>query len=665
MVVTLYFDSETNLVENMPWGVRLAATRHREVRLIVALERLEREECRRLEGEHALAEDLRAGLDAELGADGWREAEAEPSPAESVLVERPQAADAEQDAQPRVMRVEFWVASTRSEVETWLRPAKAPPCECLVAVLARARKEDEAAAKTRDQILAAAMCEVVIVRPGLAGKELPGNGLTGGTERRGVLLTTAFGHHASAAVQWSVALEEAGFGPVQALVVQADIGRDSREVGSRTLEHRLGKHATGVASGFERLVNVNAHRHVGIREEYVQGSADLILLGATKLGAFGQRWRGTISKKVLRTVPEATVAIVRAAIPLTGRTRRRLANWFQGRVPQLERDNRLALVEKVQSNSQWDFDFVALTSLSTLIAASGLIANSGAVIIGAMLVAPLMTPIMGVGMALVQGNPRLIRLALRSIALGFVTAFVLGVLLGLTQSDLEQPTPEMLGRHWPGLLDLFVAFIAGLAGVYSSSRPNLVAALPGVAIAAALVPPIATAGVALSIGEFDLCLGATLLFLTNFVAIVLASSFGMWAVGMREGQSGSRLTRLSGGLISLAALGLAIGLSLFPNLRGRAPKVPEDLRSQLVERLGAAHRVLELELEPLDDGLLLVMELAGGGPPGATLMEDLARIAERALDTPTRVRVRLAWEFEGEALESPASPASSSSPGNR
>lgn len=196
---------------------------------------------------------------------------------------------------------------------------------------------------------------------------------------------------------------------------------------------------------------------------------------------------------------------------------RRLEASLYRTVPQLQREQRLALVERVQSNSHWDFDFFALMCLSTLIAGVGLLQNAPAVVIGAMLVAPLMTPMLGVGLALAQGNPFLLRSALRSVLLGFLTAVALGLGLGLAHPGLQHPTLEMLSRGGPHLLDLAVAFVSGVAAAYATSRPNLLAALPGVAIAAALVPPLATAGLALSMGEFDLFVGAGLLFLTNMV----------------------------------------------------------------------------------------------------------------------------------------------------
>jgi len=91
---------------------------------------------------------------------------------------------------------------------------------------------------------------------------------------------------------------------------------------------------------------------------------------------------------------------------------------------------------------------------------------------------------------------------------------------------------EMAARDLPAMLDLLVALFSGVAAAYAMSRPNLLSALPGVAIAAALVPPIATAGMAMTMGNLELGGGALLLFFTNIVAIVLGTAVTFWAVGI-------------------------------------------------------------------------------------------------------------------------------------
>ena len=242
-------------------------------------------------------------------------------------------------------------------------------------------------------------------------------------------------------------------------------------------------------------------------------------------------------KRLVRTLRNAesgkALAVVRPSVSIGVKAWRNFQSSIRQIVPQLGREERIDLVEKLETNSRFNFDFCALISLSTLIAALGLEADSTAVVIGAMLVAPLMTPLVGIGFALIQGNLELIRNARWAVLIGFANAFAIGAVVGfimlLTGSEV---TPEMTARDAPSLLDLFVALASGIAGAYAMSRKELNGAIPGVAIAAALVPPIATSGMAFSLFNFELCVGALLLFLTNVVFIVLGTAIVFWSVGI-------------------------------------------------------------------------------------------------------------------------------------
>ena len=242
-------------------------------------------------------------------------------------------------------------------------------------------------------------------------------------------------------------------------------------------------------------------------------------------------------KKFFRIADEPdtpAIAAIRPGRSVGNLVWRSVQSAVRNRVPQLDREMRVRVVDKLQTGSSFNFDFCALIALSTLIAALGLVDNSAAVVIGAMLVAPLMTPLIGTGFALVQGNGRLVKTAVNAVGLGFAVAFLIGCLVGLMATvftDLPIST-EMAARDAPSLLDLAIALASGIAGAYALSRPDLLSALPGVAIAAALVPPIATSGMALTMGEPILCGGALLLFLTNIVFIVLGTAVTFWAVGV-------------------------------------------------------------------------------------------------------------------------------------
>jgi uncharacterized hydrophobic protein (TIGR00271 family) len=163
-----------------------------------------------------------------------------------------------------------------------------------------------------------------------------------------------------------------------------------------------------------------------------------------------------------------------------------------------------------------------MLALSVVIAVLGLSLNSDAVVIGAMLVAPLMTPLIGTAAALVMGWPRRLAQSALAVLAGSAAAvgisYVLTLLLPAANQNL---TPAVLSRTSPDLRDLGVALAAGAAGAYATARKDVSAALPGVAVAVALVPPLAAAGFTLAIGREDLTGGALLLFAANLVAIVL------------------------------------------------------------------------------------------------------------------------------------------------
>ena len=168
--------------------------------------------------------------------------------------------------------------------------------------------------------------------------------------------------------------------------------------------------------------------------------------------------------------------------------------------------------------------YVVLLTLAALIATFGLYQDSVAAIIGAMVVAPLGGAIMAVAAALVTGRLRWQGVTLLQAALGSVWVVVIGFLVSLLIPDPLVLTPSIDARTQPGLLDLGVTIAAGAAGAYVAVRRNGTDALPGVAIAVSLVPPLATVGICLELGRIDDAAGAALLFLTNFAAIVVAAT---------------------------------------------------------------------------------------------------------------------------------------------
>jgi len=188
--------------------------------------------------------------------------------------------------------------------------------------------------------------------------------------------------------------------------------------------------------------------------------------------------------------------------------------------------------------------FAVLTVFSASIAALGLLADSGAVVIGAMLVAPLMGPITAAAGSLVRARNRDLVQALILVALGTVLAVATGWIVAMiAASDISSSAElpgEIASRTFPSLIDLGVAITAGAAAGFITPRPSISSALPGVGISVALVPPLAVVGITAQAGLSEDARNALLLFLTNLAAIVFAAAIMLLWAGVRprerEGQ---------------------------------------------------------------------------------------------------------------------------------
>ena len=380
-------------------------------------------------------------------------------------------------------------------------------------------------------------------------------GASDGVPCRRIAVASAGGPSARAALRLGEKLAAAERVPIDVLHVLSGSTDDPEGLGERRLReivreanrqdspwiHPRAVQGDDLASGIA----------AALEEEH-----DVLLLGASHVGSLRRLVFGTVPDRFLRSTEGVAIGVVREEWSTADRWRARAGRWLDLRVPQLDRENRAALYDRLESGAVWSFDFMALMTLATAIAALGLLQNSGAVVIGAMLVAPLMTPILAIGLALLQGNLPLLRHALRAVVQGYVLALLIGVAAGLV-FPIPRLTAELLARGGPTLLDMGVAFLSGAAAAYCLGRPGLLAALPGVAIAAALVPPIATTGIVTALGRLDVAAGSSLLFGTNVVAIVVGAAAALWAAGIRGNRE--RRVRWPG----LAFLGLAVTLAWF------------------------------------------------------------------------------------------------------
>jgi uncharacterized hydrophobic protein (TIGR00271 family) len=201
-----------------------------------------------------------------------------------------------------------------------------------------------------------------------------------------------------------------------------------------------------------------------------------------------------------------------------------LLETFRERLSLKAGTDREGTVRRVSHGASLTTENLWLLMCSAILASIGLDTSSAAVVIGAMLISPLMGPILGVGLAMGVTDRRLLQRSLRELALG--TALSLGAsALYFAVSPLATATPELIARTRPTLLDVGVAFFGGLAGIVAGSRRDVSLALPGVAIATALMPPLCTAGFGLATGNWSFLFGAFYLFILNAVFIALATFF--------------------------------------------------------------------------------------------------------------------------------------------
>lgn len=211
-----------------------------------------------------------------------------------------------------------------------------------------------------------------------------------------------------------------------------------------------------------------------------------------------------------------------------------------------------------------DFRFRLLVWFSAVIATLGLLADSTAVVIGAMLVAPLLGPIMAIGEASLGRRTRQGIVAVRALAEGAITAVVIAFLLAhatmLSSFDVLGALPgEVQARTRPNPLDLGIALAGGAIGAYAVVRTRDSAALPGVAIATALMPPLCTVGIGLAIQDRGVWGGATLLFLTNLAAIVFSASMVFWALGLGpHRRNGYPVRQFALGIVPIVLLGFTL-----------------------------------------------------------------------------------------------------------
>ena len=281
-------------------------------------------------------------------------------------------------------------------------------------------------------------------------------------------------------------------------------------------------------------------------------------------------------------------------------------HWLQDKSVPLASLNR-SLWRSAESSS----NYYLLLFLSGAIATFGLLSGSSATVIGAMIVAPLMGPITGIAFALIMANRRLLKRASLSLTLGslltVLTAAAIAHVVGI-----EALTSEISARTQPTLLDLGVALAAGAAGALAKSRRGISDALPGVAIAVALVPPLSVVGIGLAFGSPTVFFGSLLLFLTNLVGIIFSG--GLVFLGLRYGSVQRAKRGMAIAVVTLVGLGIPLSLS-FQDLA-----IKKQARISVSEMIRQSETFANSDIRSLSvqrDGDRLVVDLNVEAVPGS------------------------------------------------
>ena len=384
--------------------------------------------------------------------------------------------------------------------------------------------------QTADELVRASSCRTFAL---LYGEKAP-------SEIKKVLFVPTGREHDRSALRLVETLRQRRMAQVTIGVIEDETGAKAGQTGERYIRALLHEEALD-EEAFEVKVVVDRLKHRGVVELFEDH--DLIVTGANAASRL---------HPLRQSLGDATVAIVKRTPPLS---KRAIADWL----PSINPADHADLLHDLSAGSVWGPDFIGMLGLASAIATLGLLQNSPAVVIGSMLLAPLMTPMIGLGLALGQADVRVMRLCGKSIALGFLLTLAVSFLIGIITPTGATLTEEVLARGGPNVLDLLIAVFAAAAATFAMARPNISGAIAGVAIATALVPPVCAVGISLAHGGWLNAFGASALFFTNLIAIIVMSSFTFSLLGITASRALPRHRRRAQlGRWSLVVLLLAL-----------------------------------------------------------------------------------------------------------
>jgi uncharacterized hydrophobic protein (TIGR00271 family) len=458
--------------------------------------------------------------------------------------------------------------------------------------------------RTLDPVVQYAPCDVAILRA--EGRRQPLANTPEGIEK--VLIPTRGGPNAALATDLALALSP--HAEITALYVAREVqGQVAMSLAQQHLDEILEPWADEPRVQGKIIQSSSPVR--GILQEAARGY-DLVMVGASHESYLDRMLFGNIPQTVAGSSPVPSLVVKRHSHSMVMGTWLRRAGWrLFDILPTLDLHQQTEVYKAIREGAQPKVDFFVMMGLSAAIATFGLLQNSAAVIIGAMLVAPLMAAMFGLSLGIVRGDSRLLRRAASATARGMALAIFVAVLLTFIIPD-RQLSEEIRLRTHPNLLDLGVALASGAAGAYALCRKDVSTALPGVAIAAALVPPLSTVGIGLARWNGEVAGGALLLFTTNLVAISGAGGMVFLWLGFRPIPGKETRRRVfQGGVVGtvllLVAVSIPLGLLSLQSWRDAA--LSQRIEAALHEGLDNIEYVQwdgQWDMEELDDGTIVL-----------------------------------------------------------
>lgn len=352
-----------------------------------------------------------------------------------------------------------------------------------------------------------------------------------------------------------------------------------------------------------------------------------------------QQLQFKVERRTIRLIPGRLLALSESggdqkevirtqALPL-GKARNELVSyplpWMHHAAPEEFKDLFMMMRESAKATPA----YLTLMVLSTLLAAFGLFANSIPVVIGAMILAPLMGPIISMSLGTLRQDENLMIDSGRSIAIGTGLALLCAMLIAWF-IPLNHINSEIAARISPTLLDLGVAVVSGIAGAYAHARAEVAKSLAGVAIAVALVPPLAVAGIGLGWLDFTVFFGAFLLYLTNLVGIILAALITFMILGYSPFHRAKRGLMLTLVMVAILAIPLAFGFERMV--------AENNVLRQLDGQEIAGVKLVDVNVRPRDP-LIISLTMVSKTPVDHAVMDKVKQEIERRLQQPVVLEI--------------------------